>query len=345
MNKKVSIIISSFNYERFVAKTIDSALNQTYQDVEVICVDDGSTDRSREIISSYGDRLKVVLKDNGGQGSAMNSGFEVSTGDLIIFVDSDDILTLQCAETVVAQWDEKYSKAHCKMRFIDEAGESSLVAAQHWSGRFYPTGNLRNEVLKNGGFMHPPTSANVFSRKYLEEVMPIPADSWPTQPDIYLTYLAAFYGEIGVINEELCLYRVHRSAGGLIGNGRLIPKRWKRELTYQIEIDREVRKRAGLLGLRVVAKPLQERYFFLKEYLVWRNIDVESKSSPADGLLDLGLGQIFKSIWRLVLISDAMSVPKKVAYLVWASLVFALPKRLAEFVVRISDPRCRIQSV
>lgn len=73
-----SIIIDNYNYGRFLADAINSALAQTYQHTEVIVVDDGSTDNSREIISQYGDRIRPVLKENGGQGSAFNAGFEAS---------------------------------------------------------------------------------------------------------------------------------------------------------------------------------------------------------------------------------------------------------------------------
>ena len=76
----VSIIVNNYNYERFVAQAIESALQQTYSPVEVIVVDDGSVDHSREIIQGYGGRIQPVLKENGGQASALNAGFAASRG-------------------------------------------------------------------------------------------------------------------------------------------------------------------------------------------------------------------------------------------------------------------------
>ena len=90
-NPKVSILINNYNYGRFLAEAIDSALAQTYKNLEVIVVDDGSTDNSREIIASYSDRIVPVLKENGGQASAFNAGFERARSDWIAFLDSDDI--------------------------------------------------------------------------------------------------------------------------------------------------------------------------------------------------------------------------------------------------------------
>jgi len=87
----VSIIINNYNYGHFLREAIESALNQTYPNIEVIVVDDGSTDNSREIIAEYEDRIIPVLKENGGQASAFNAGFAVSRGEIICFLDSDDV--------------------------------------------------------------------------------------------------------------------------------------------------------------------------------------------------------------------------------------------------------------
>lgn len=86
----VSIIVNNYNYERYLSEAIDSAIAQTYTHTEVIVVDDGSTDKSREIIANYGDRITPVLKENGGQASAFNTGLATSKGEIIIYLDSDD---------------------------------------------------------------------------------------------------------------------------------------------------------------------------------------------------------------------------------------------------------------
>jgi glycosyltransferase involved in cell wall biosynthesis len=85
-----SILINNYNYGRFLGQAIDSALSQDYLSKEILVVDDGSTDNSREIIFSYGDRIIPIFKENGGQASAFNAGVAASRGDILCFLDADD---------------------------------------------------------------------------------------------------------------------------------------------------------------------------------------------------------------------------------------------------------------
>ncbi len=96
----ISILINNCNYGRFLRDAIESALDQTYPNVEVIVVDDGSTDNSREIIAEYGKRIIPVLKDNGGQASAFNVGFAASKGEWIHLLDSDDLFHARKVERI-----------------------------------------------------------------------------------------------------------------------------------------------------------------------------------------------------------------------------------------------------
>lgn len=88
----VSIIIPCYNTEKFVSEAIESALNQTYPNVEVIVVDDGSTDRSVEVIQSFGDRIRFEQINRQGACVARNRGLKLSQGEFIQFLDADDIL-------------------------------------------------------------------------------------------------------------------------------------------------------------------------------------------------------------------------------------------------------------
>lgn len=87
----ISVVIPVYNVERYLARCLDSVLAAAEgHDVEVICVNDGSTDGSAAILARYADRVKVIAKENGGLGSARNAGLDAMTGDYVMFVDSDD---------------------------------------------------------------------------------------------------------------------------------------------------------------------------------------------------------------------------------------------------------------
>ena len=93
MEPKVSIIIPVYNVEPFLARCLDSVVGQTLRGIEIICVDDGSPDRSIDILNRYAaqdDRIRVISQENRGLGGARNRGFDAATGEFILFVDSDD---------------------------------------------------------------------------------------------------------------------------------------------------------------------------------------------------------------------------------------------------------------
>lgn len=86
----VSVIIPSYNYGQFVGQAVDSALKQTYSPIEIIVVDDGSEDDTRERLSQYGDRIRYVYQQNQGLSAARNTGMRIARGEYLAFLDSDD---------------------------------------------------------------------------------------------------------------------------------------------------------------------------------------------------------------------------------------------------------------
>lgn len=105
MNGLISVIVPVYNVEKYIRQCLDSIINQTYKNLEIILVDDGSTDNSGQICDEYAvkdNRIKVIHKENGGQSSARNTGLDVCTsgGDFVAFVDSDDWLESDMYETL-----------------------------------------------------------------------------------------------------------------------------------------------------------------------------------------------------------------------------------------------------
>ena len=92
---KISVIVPVYNVEKFIKRCLDSIINQTMRDLEIILVNDGSTDNSGKICDEYAqldNRITVIHKENGGLSSARNTGLDVATGEWIAFVDSDDYI-------------------------------------------------------------------------------------------------------------------------------------------------------------------------------------------------------------------------------------------------------------
>lgn len=101
---KISIIVPVYNTAKYLPKCIDSLLNQTYDNFEIICINDGSTDNSLSLLEEYSKkdfRLKVFTQENLGQGAARNYGLEIATGDYVSFIDSDDWVYLTLYQTFV----------------------------------------------------------------------------------------------------------------------------------------------------------------------------------------------------------------------------------------------------
>jgi len=112
----VSIIISAFNAEKYIASTLDSVFQQTYPNVEIIVVNDGSTDNTLAIAENYKSRgVKVISQENKGQDAALNLGYKHSNGDYIKFMDSDDIINPEMIELQVnAISGSSYHIAYCE---------------------------------------------------------------------------------------------------------------------------------------------------------------------------------------------------------------------------------------
>lgn len=100
---KVSVIVPVYNVEDYLAMCLDTIINQTFKDIEIICVNDGSTDDSLNILEHYKNldsRIKIISKENGGLSSARNAGMEIADGEYILFVDSDDWISSVAVESL-----------------------------------------------------------------------------------------------------------------------------------------------------------------------------------------------------------------------------------------------------
>jgi glycosyltransferase involved in cell wall biosynthesis len=208
---KISVIINNYNYAQFLRECIDSALAQTYLGVEVIAVDDGSKDDSANIIKGYGSKVIPVLKENGGQGSAFNAGYAASTGDIVLFLDADDVLLPDTIQQCSLLFDiPDVVKVHWPLYFIDKRGNRTGEIKEP----ILPEGDFRQIVHRQGPMAEQllpsaPTSGNAYRRQFLHKVLPMPEEPYRISADAYLFGLAPAFGIIRRANKPLGLYRAH----------------------------------------------------------------------------------------------------------------------------------------
>lgn len=205
----VSIIIDNYNYARFLPEAIESVINQTYPRQEIIVVDDGSTDQSRQVIARYGNLVTAIFKENGGQASAFNAGYAACHGEIIALLDADDYWHPEkIAHVVAAALAEPRANVICHpMQNVDANSEPFGEA---WPQPMF-SGDLKELVITHGGWWpRPPTSALAFRRAFMERVMPLPGHKWLyIAPDAYLGGLAPLMGTVVSLPQALTYYRVH----------------------------------------------------------------------------------------------------------------------------------------
>lgn len=144
----VSVIIPNHNYSRYLNDAIQSVLQQTYRNLEIIVVDDGSTDSSTNVVESFGNRVKLIEQVQSGVSVARNTGFAASTGDLICFLDSDDAwLPNKLESQARVMLDKSVSLVYSSVLYCDE--KLNIISKEQARHR----GNCHGEYLEN------PTSA------------------------------------------------------------------------------------------------------------------------------------------------------------------------------------------
>ncbi|MGA7619350.1 glycosyltransferase family 2 protein [Candidatus Binatus sp.] len=206
----VSIVITNYNYGRYLRTAIDSALAQTYSPVEVIVVDDGSTDESREVIESYEKRIAPIIKANGGHGSAINAGFAASRGEIVIFLDADDELLPEAVDRVVEAWHPGVAKAQFQLEMVDERGTRLGMRVPTFDD-FIPNGDIRDRIARFGEYPSSPSSGNAYSRAALNRLMPMDESIWVAGAEKSLVFLTPFFGDVVSLCTPLGRYRIHEA--------------------------------------------------------------------------------------------------------------------------------------
>lgn len=200
---KISVLVNNYNYAAYLPACIDSVLAQDYPNFELIVVDDGSTDGSREIIAAYGERVAPVLKENGGQASSFNAGFAAATGEIICLLDADDAF-LPGKLSHLARIYARDGVDWCFDRVTtDEAagapGDPVLKAIDY------------RPAVSRGRFptIPVPTSGLTFRRGLLSQILPMPVAQDVVLSDNYLKFAASHLGAGVLVDTPLTFQRIH----------------------------------------------------------------------------------------------------------------------------------------
>ncbi|MEM7339652.1 MAG: glycosyltransferase [Actinomycetota bacterium] len=205
-----AVVVTNHNYGRFVADAVDSALAQT-RPVDVVVVDDGSTDDSLSVLAGYEARVTLVAQANGGQASAFNAGFAATTAPVVFFLDGDDRLHPDAVEEVLAALAARPDAVRVQfgLDFIDTAGRRRPGGLPE-ADRRLPEGDLRSRLVTNpDDIAWQPTSGNAFRASVLRELLPMPTEAYRISADHYLSNLSALHGPVLAIDRGLASYRIH----------------------------------------------------------------------------------------------------------------------------------------
>jgi glycosyltransferase involved in cell wall biosynthesis len=243
---KTSCLINNYNYAHFVGDAVDSALAQTAAFDEIIVVDDGSTDDSVQMLTRrYGreERVRVVRKPNGGQLSSFNEGFLASSGDLVFFLDADDVYQPEYVETMLRFYRERpqYDFVFCAPRLFGKEEREEFR---------YPTDVDFGHTMALTYFDMPwignPTSCISARRELLQRFLPLQNTyDWRIRADDCLLFGAALAGgRKFFLRRCLVRYRVHGN-NGFYGRGLEAVRDYPRVLTLE-RLRGEICDRLGL---------------------------------------------------------------------------------------------------
>ena len=208
---RASIVVTNHDYAQFVTDAVDSALAQTVADVEVIVVDDGSTDESLAVLARYRPLVRLIVRPNGGQAAAFNSGWTVASGDVVVFLDADDLLEPDLVERVleVMDADPDVAKVQYPLHVIDASGGRRDTTVPP-AGVRLAVGDVRPQLTRHpDDIVWMPTTGNAFRAEVLTHIMPMPVADYRICADYYLSNLSAAHGRVAVLDRPGGSYRVH----------------------------------------------------------------------------------------------------------------------------------------
>lgn len=215
MDELISVIVPIYNVENYLCQCLDSILQQSYKNLEIILVDDGSTDRSGEICDAYGKkdkRIRIIHKMNGGLSDARNTGLASAMGEYIAFVDSDDYIADTLYETLLEKIRLSGTLiAMCGFLAVNEDGEKiEERSSSDFTERLYTKQEVFERISFDDGWNFVVVWNKLYSRKLLEQLR-FPIGKLHEDQYIFCDLISAC-GSIYTIPQKLYFYRQRKNS-------------------------------------------------------------------------------------------------------------------------------------
>ena len=275
----ISVLIVNYNYARFLPEAVESALQQTYEAVEIVICDDGSKDDSREVIESYArdhpQRIKTVFKENGGVASALNAAFEASSGHIVTLLDADDRFGEDKLALVSSTFQSDPAIGIVVNRMVKFSSDAEMTGLIPQAGGL-DRGWIGNKLLRSGGhWSFAPASGISLRRDCALQIFPIPEQEFRSEADSYLFTQAPLSWAVGAIDDPVSFYRLHSS--NLTSSDRITVEYAQRVLAGIERMCRALSATASKKGLplpRVEDNPVHAEMTLVRDYLEGAGIRV-----------------------------------------------------------------------
>jgi glycosyltransferase involved in cell wall biosynthesis len=318
----ISVIITNYNYERYIGSAIDSVIAQTRPADEIIVIDDGSTDRSRERIEAYGDKVRAIFQPNQGIKVISNTGYRISNGSVVLYLDADDTLYPTAIELVEQAYRPGVAKVQYDLDVIDEFGNPAGRRFCNFSKHMNEESTARS-FARTATYVWPVTSGNAYAREFLSRVMPLTP---PESHDGVLNTIAPLYGRIVTIAEPLGQYRIHsRNISRSSEDGRRtnIPHFARRISIRKQEFD-ILRQHAAVLGTKLPDDDFLDNELVFTNYrLMARKLNDEHDDDTKRSLSDLWATAVS------CILRDPITFRARMKHLIWISSLALAPGQFA----------------
>jgi glycosyltransferase involved in cell wall biosynthesis len=327
-SRLVSVVIIDHNYERYLRTCIDSVLAQTHEAIEIVVVDDGSTDGSSEVLAGYGDRIRVVHQANVGHVLAYNVGFEASQGEIVLFLDADDLLYPDCVAAIVAIWRPDLAKVQFRLDTIDADGKDLNMPFPSYPPSLSPS-EVRKRAHQSGYYPWPVSSGNAYARDYLRRVMPVPFPRIWKSPDGYANKLAPLFGDVESLPRRLGAYRVHGKNGWAQSAATLQSSSYGRMVRFDRDLHEEFVAVASRHNVQVGTYETR----FVPQWIEVRLLSLRlcPEQHP---IADDHLGPVVWLGLRAAAFSPALAARGRILWLTWFVVLALAPARSLPFLLR-----------